>query len=50
MRSAPTLASTFDIGAGTTETADIYQGQVWDDSGGSNSTGILQSITASSEL
>ena len=50
MRAAPTLASTFDIGAGTTETADIYQGQVWDDSGSSNGTGILQSITASSEL
>ena len=50
MRAAPTLASTFDIGAGTTQTADIYQGQVWDDSGSANGTGILQSITASSEL
>jgi hypothetical protein len=50
MRSAPTLASTFDIGAGTTQTADIYQGQVWDDSGSANGTGILQSITASAEL
>jgi len=42
MRAAPTLASTFDIGAGTTQTADIYQGQVWDDSGSANGTGILQ--------
>jgi hypothetical protein len=50
MRAAPTLSSTFDIGAGNTETADIYQGQVWDDSGSSNGTGILQSITASAEL
>jgi hypothetical protein len=50
MRAAPTLASTFDIGAGTTQTADIYQGQVWDDSGSANGTGILQSITASAEL
>jgi hypothetical protein len=50
MRAAPTLASTFDIGAGTTQTADIYQGQVWDDSGSANGSGILQSITASSEL
>jgi hypothetical protein len=50
MRATPTLASTFDIGAGTTQTADIYQGQVWDDSGSANGTGILQSITASAEL
>jgi len=50
MRAAPTLSSTFDIGAGTTQTADIYQGQVWDDSGSANGSGILESITASAEL
>lgn len=50
MRATPTLTSTFDIGSGTTQTANIYQGQVWYDSGSANGTGILQSITASAEL